>query len=158
MESGAIPSSRISASSSHSPATVGADQARLNLDTGGGAWCPKGVIDSSSAEFLQVDLGGTKVVTAILSQGRFGNGHGQEFAESFTIQYSRSSDGDNFTGYVGRGGKTLFAANKNTYSVEENQLDPPLIARRIRILPYSKHPRTVCMRLEIVGCDFTGRN
>ncbi len=46
--------------------------------------------------------------------------------------------------------------NTNTYSEVENSLDPPLIAvQRIRIVPFSRHPRTVCMRVELKGCAFS---
>lgn len=37
------------------------------------------------------------------------------------------------------------------------QLDHPLVAERIRFLPYSHHPRTTCMRVEIYGCPWTGK-
>lgn len=38
----------------------------------------------------------------------------------------------------------------------ENQLDPVIIAAKIRLLPYSMHRRTVCLRLELLGCPFQG--
>ena len=51
----------------------------------------------------------------------------------------------------------LFAGNQNTYIAELREVNPPIIAQRIRFVPYSRHPRTVCMRVEIYGCDWTGR-
>ena len=66
---------------------------RLNLDSrGGGAWCPSRAVSNSKedeAEYLQIDLGGVRVVTHILTQGRFGSGRGQEYAEAYTVQYWR---------------------------------------------------------------------
>ena len=41
------------------------------------------------AEWLEVDLGQMYVVTSVLTQGRFGNGRGQEYAEAFKIKYWR---------------------------------------------------------------------
>lgn len=32
-----------------------------------------------------------------------------------------------------------------------------MVAERIRFLPYSHHPRTTCMRVEIYGCPWTGK-
>lgn len=62
---------------------------RLNRDVKGGAWCPRSQISAESAEWLQVDLHGVHVLTAVGTQGRFGNGQGQEFAEAFVLEYWR---------------------------------------------------------------------
>ena len=145
----------ISASSSHEPSSVGPNNARLNVDTAGGAWCPRGLIDSDAKEFIDVDLGQPHLVTAVQTQGRFGNGHGQEYAEAFVLEYWREGM-KNFTRYLGRSGQSVLPGNTNTYSVVENRMDSPLMASKIRIRPYSKHPRTVCMRIEIVGCSYKG--
>ena len=40
-------------------------------------------------EFLQVDLKETHVITHVLTQGRFGNGQGQEYAKAYRLQYWR---------------------------------------------------------------------
>lgn len=37
-----------------------------------------------------------------------------------------------------------------------HNLVPPFWASKIRFLPYSVHPRTVCMRVEIYGCYWNG--
>lgn len=50
----------------------------------------------------------------------------------------------------------VLPGNTNTYTVVEQTLEPPILATRLRILPQSVHVRTVCMRLEIVGCYWTG--
>lgn len=46
------------------------------------------------------------------------------------------------------------AGNTNTYVAEKRELDPVLIARKLRFFPYSHHRRTVCMRVEIYGCPW----
>ncbi|XP_039301403.1 discoidin domain-containing receptor tyrosine kinase B-like, partial [Nilaparvata lugens] len=48
------------------------------------------------------------------------------------------------------------AGNTNTYLVEEQKLDPVLLASKVRFVPYSVHVRTVCMRVEILGCPWKG--
>ena len=87
---------------------------RLHLDSSrGGAWCPSRAIrgaasPSSSAagatEYLEIDLGRLAVVRQVLTQGRYAEGLGQEYAEAFTLQYWRPGMAD-FKGYrdsVGR--------------------------------------------------------
>ena len=34
----------------------------------------------------------------------------------------------------------------------KQELHPPIVASRVRFLPHSEHPRTVCMRVELYGC------
>ena len=48
--------------------------------------------------------------------------------------------------------------NSNTYIAELRDLRPPIIARRVRFVPVSNHPRTVCMRVELFGCDSHGNH
>ena len=50
----------------------------------------------------------------------------------------------------------LLEGNTNTYLAQTSQLSPPVIATRVRFLPYSDHPRTVCMRVELYGCQYSG--
>jgi len=51
----------------------------------------------------------------------------------------------------------MFQGNANTYMVELRDVVPPIIGRRLRILPYSTHPKNVCLRVELYGCLWTGR-
>ena len=62
----------MTASSSFSPASVGAENGRLGTERGGGAWCPANLIsrDNSGEEWLQVDLGTDTMVTGVITQGR----------------------------------------------------------------------------------------
>ena len=39
---------------------------------------------------------------------------------------------------------------------ELREVSPPIIGRRLRILPYSTHPKNVCLRVELYGCPWTG--
>ncbi|ROT86071.1 Discoidin domain-containing receptor 2 [Penaeus vannamei] len=49
---------------------------------------------------------------------------------------------------------TILQANKNQYMPVKNELVPPIIASKIRFVPFSPHPRTVCMRVELHGCPY----
>ena len=62
----------MTASSSFSPASVGAENGRLGTERGGGAWCPANLIsrDNSGQEWLEVDLGRDTMVTGVITQGR----------------------------------------------------------------------------------------
>merc|ERR1719509_486890 len=46
----------------------------------------------------------------------------------------------------------ILEANKNTFSESKIVLQSTIVASKVRIIPYSKHPRTVCMRVELLGC------
>ncbi|CAH1395205.1 unnamed protein product [Nezara viridula] len=61
----------------------------LRHDKNGGAWCPKNTVTKETYEHLEIDLGRLTVVTGTRTQGRFGNGQGQEFAEEFFLDYWR---------------------------------------------------------------------
>ena len=50
-----------------------------------------------------------------------------------------------------------FEGNSNTYLAELRQVEPPIIGKRLRFIPYCRHPRTVCMRVEIYGCPWEGK-
>lgn len=62
---------------------------RLRNDNNGGAWCPKHMVARGLKEYLQVDLLQMHVVTAIKTQGRFGKGQGQEYTETYVVEYWR---------------------------------------------------------------------
>ena len=66
---------------------------RLNREIAGGAWCPSKQLSASYSgqEWIQVDLQEFYIITAIATQGRFGNGMGVEFAEEYWIEYSRDN-------------------------------------------------------------------
>lgn len=66
---------------------------RIRQEKNGGAWCPKAQISSDVREYLQIDLPADHIITQTETQGRFGNGQGQEFAEYFLIEYWRTSLG-----------------------------------------------------------------
>ncbi|XP_015586298.1 discoidin domain-containing receptor 2 isoform X2 [Cephus cinctus] len=47
----------------------------------------------------------------------------------------------------------VLAGNSDTATVVSHELIPPVFASQIRILPHSVHRRTVCLRIELKGCQ-----
>ncbi|XP_069163604.1 discoidin domain-containing receptor 2 [Procambarus clarkii] len=153
MQSGAIPDDHISASS-YFDAAVNAIYGRAHVEVGGGAWCPREMVYQEGLQYLEVNLGGVHVVTKVEVQGRFGNGQGREFAKQYKLQLWRPGMA-HWTTYSDGRGEELLEGNTNTYLAQTSQLSPPIIAARVRFVPYSDHPRTVCMRVEVYGCRYT---
>lgn len=134
----------------------------MRIEKGGGAWCPRPAIQHNVREWIEVALPGhihhqPHLVVASETQGRFGNGQGQEFAEAFIIEYWRHEIGRWVT-YKSATGHQILSGNTNPWLAAMQQLDHPIVAERIRFLPYSHHPRTTCMRVEVYGCPWTGKN
>lgn len=48
----------------------------------------------------------------------------------------------------------VLTGNSNTYLVVKQRLELPFVANKVRFIPYSEHPRTVCMRVELYGCSW----
>ncbi|XP_059055156.1 discoidin domain-containing receptor 2-like isoform X2 [Achroia grisella] len=151
MESGLIPDKDLSASSSFNDGNVGPQNGRLNQELKGGAWCPKPQITTESSEWLEIDLHNIHVITATGSQGRFGNGQGQEYAEAYVLEYWRPKLAK-WVRYRSADGQEILPGNTNTYLEKKNHLEPPIWASKIRFIPHSSHLRTVCMRVELYGC------
>ncbi|XP_017777041.1 PREDICTED: discoidin domain-containing receptor 2-like [Nicrophorus vespilloides] len=154
MESGDIPDEAISASSSYVP-NVGPKNGRLRIEKAGGGWCPKQQVEQGIREYIQVDLEDVHVITGVQTQGRYDRGRGQEYAEEYTVEYWRPGMTD-WKQYQRWDGKQILRGNSDTASVESHRLMPPVFATKVRVLPYSVHRRTVCLRLELLGCLYEG--
>ncbi|KAK2191810.1 hypothetical protein NP493_45g07003 [Ridgeia piscesae] len=141
----------IRASSSYDEASVGPHNGRIHTEKNGGAWCPKNPIAPGVYEWLEINLRVLKTITLIETQGRFGNGQGQEYAEAYIVDYQREEGGPWFR-FRNRKNQEVFTGNSNTYIAEQREVRPPIVARKIRIVPFSTHKRTLCMRVEIYGC------
>ncbi|GIY47965.1 discoidin domain-containing receptor A [Caerostris darwini] len=89
MESGDIKDHQINASSSYNEGSVGVQNARLNRELNGGAWCPERQISKDVLEYLEVYLPTLHVISAVATQGRFGNGQGREYTEDYALEYWR---------------------------------------------------------------------
>lgn len=120
----------------------------------GGAWCPENPATPEGTEYLEIDLHSVHVITASGTQGRFGNGQGVEYAEYYKLDYWRPRL-SKWIRYRNRNGKDLLQGNINTYIEAKENLAPPILASKVRFLPFSYHKRTVCMRVELYGCRWT---
>ncbi|CAH1372606.1 discoidin domain-containing receptor 2-like [Tenebrio molitor] len=154
MESGTIPDEAITASSSYVP-NVGPRNGRLRVEKAGGGWCPKQQVERGIREYLQVDLGEVHVVTGVQTQGRYDRGRGQEYAEEYTVEYWRPGLNE-WKEYKRWDNKQILRGNTDTASIESQRLMPPVFASKVRILPYSVHRRTICLRIELLGCPYEG--
>ncbi|EDS35367.1 discoidin domain receptor [Culex quinquefasciatus] len=125
----------------------------LKIDNNGGAWCPKHMVSRNLNEYLQLDLQKMHVVTAIKTQGRFGKGQGREYTEAYVIEYWRPGF-SKWKRWKNTRDNEILSGNTNTYSEVENVLQPIIFASKIRIYPYSQYDRTVCLRAEIIGCEW----
>ena len=129
MESKKIPDDRISASSEWN-ANHGPSNARLNFQPAGGktgAWSAK---TNDVNQWLQVDFGDTKKVTAILTQGRQ---ELDQWVKTYTVSYSQ--DGSTFIDYKQNGQK----------KVSQSHPSPPCFA--LLSSPIPQHPRPSLPRL-----------
>ncbi|KAI5729693.1 hypothetical protein M8J76_005453 [Diaphorina citri] len=151
LENGVIPDKDISASSAHDSSSVGPQFGRLRHDKNGGAWCPKHMVGNDGHEYIEVNLHDLHIVTGVQLQGRFGNGLGQEYAEEIVVDFWRPGF-TKWRRWKGRNGKEIVPGNINTYTVADQKFDPAIIASKVRIIPYSEQMRTVCMRIELMGC------
>ncbi|KAI5734248.1 hypothetical protein M8J77_004380 [Diaphorina citri] len=48
--------------------------------------------------------------------------------------------------------REILSGNINTYLEVRQELVFPFVAQKVRFIPYSVYPRTVCMRVELYGC------
>lgn len=51
----------------------------------------------------------------------------------------------------------LLVGNDNPQTEKEQIFDPPIVASRVRFIPYTSHMRIVCMRVELYGCPWIGK-
>ncbi|TKR80107.1 hypothetical protein L596_014236 [Steinernema carpocapsae] len=155
MESGRIPASKISASSSFDEESTGPQHARIRTETGSGAWCPLNQINATSSEWLQIELPVDTVISAIETQGRFDNGRGMEYPPAFLLEFWRPSLG-RWARYRDRHNNEIIEGNSDTRSAVLRVLDGGVVAKTLRIMPVSEVTRTVCMRVEVYGCTYRG--
>ena len=110
MEHGHIDDEDITASSAFDFKSVGPQNARLRKDHFGGAWCPKKTIAPGVREWIQIDLKKPYRLTRTATQGRYGSGRGQEYAEAFQLEYWRpgfGNESDSWITYKNHSGHTV---------------------------------------------------
>merc|ERR1712129_636934 len=94
------------------------------------------------------------MITGISLHVRWKHGVGQKFSPFVNIMYfdDVTEDFTTYTDIVGEHVKTL---NTDTYSVAEVKMVTPVLTDRIRVIPYSHYMRSVCLRVEVMGCNVT---
>ncbi|XP_062922169.1 EGF-like repeat and discoidin I-like domain-containing protein 3 isoform X4 [Mobula hypostoma] len=155
MEGGAIEDNQITASSTHL-GFLGLKRwrpelARLNN---------KGIVNAwSMATFdhnpwFQVDLLRKMQITGVVTQGALAVGV-PEYIKAFKIAYS--FNGVNFYTFKDSDGITekIFAGNRNNNDKKSNLINPPIIARYIRLVPVVCQ-RACTLRMELIGCELNG--
>ncbi|XP_035669033.1 lactadherin-like [Branchiostoma floridae] len=146
MESGAIPDSDITASSSHRD--FAPYQGRLNGVAGHGAWAARA---NEIGQWLQVDLGEIKRVTGTVIQGRRTTDYRDQFVTSYKLQYR--AVWNSWTTYTSSDGSDkVFTGNTNALSPVTNLLDNPVNASHVRFVVQSWHTH-ICMRVEVLVCS-----
>ncbi|KAK3706074.1 hypothetical protein QZH41_014686 [Actinostola sp. cb2023] len=143
MENGKIKDSQITASSYHDD-TVAPSNARLHMKSvqgeHGGVWAAE---TNRNPQWVQIDLGAVKKVTAIAIQGHPDR---QMWIKTYQILYG--DDPNSLTLY---GNEKIFIGNTDSNSVVKNILNPPIEAKYIRVLVKSWH-RWPSMRIELYRC------
>ncbi|XP_072042754.1 receptor-type tyrosine-protein phosphatase S-like [Amphiura filiformis] len=124
----------------------------LNLNLGGGAWCPVSVRPENTGgyEYLEINLINMTMITAVSIQGRWNYGLGREYVRKFRLEYT-TNDG-RWMKYTDQSLETVFDGNTDTQTIKTVDLSPAMIATKVRIVPVVEMVTTVCMRVELFGC------
>nr|AAR89616.1 neuropilin 1b [Danio rerio] len=144
MESGEITEDRIAASSQYNPSWSRL-RSRLNYLENG--WTPS---EDSSREWIQVDLGFLRYVTAIGTQGAIS----KETKKAYfvrTYRISVSSNGEDWITLKDKTKQMVFQGNDNPTDEVRALLPKPTLTRYIRIRPLLWE-QGICMRFEVYGC------
>ncbi|XP_078684495.1 uncharacterized protein LOC144917975 [Branchiostoma floridae x Branchiostoma belcheri] len=149
MESGAISRDQITASSRDCANDCG--MTSFGRLYGNDSWYPD---KSATTEWIQIDLLEVKNIAGIQTQGHQ-RSNTTYFVSSFKVQSSNKAT-DDWTTYENSTypkEDAIFDGNTDADTVEENLLDPPILARYIRVIPWTWSPNGVSLRLELLGCE-----
>ncbi|XP_068680517.1 uncharacterized protein, partial [Montipora foliosa] len=142
MTTGQIPNSAITATSLYNQ-YYGPERARLQTSKTGsyaGAWIPKA---NDIGQWIQVDLGKITKITRIATQGRQ---DAAQWVKTYSISYS--VEGGPFLAY---NNDSILRGNKDQNTVVGHILNPPIVARYIRIHP-KEYQSYMALRFELFGC------
>ncbi|XP_039097822.1 coagulation factor V [Hyaena hyaena] len=128
--------------------------ARLNNGGSYNAWVTEKLSQDHPKPWIQVDMQREVVFTGIQTQGA------KHYLKSYyTIEFyvSYSSDQTNWQIFKGNSTRNVmcFDGNSDATTIKENQFDPPIVARYIRISPIRSYNRPA-LRLELHGCELNG--
>lgn len=144
MASGLIPTERISASSQYNQ-NWSPERSRLHYSENG--WTPA---DDTVREWIQVDLGFLRFVTAVGTQGAISKETKKHyFVRSYKVDLS--SNGEDWVTVKEGNKQKLFDGNQNPTDEVRSFLPKPTLTRYIRIRPMSWE-QGICLRFEVYGC------
>ncbi|XP_075413558.1 contactin-associated protein-like 2 [Tenrec ecaudatus] len=134
-------------SSSFKSSTYAPGYARINKRGGAGGWSPS---DSDHYQWLQVDFGSRKQMSAIATQGRYSS---SDWVTQYRLLYSDT--GRNWKPYHQDGTIWAFPGNINSDGVVRHDLQYPLTARYIRLVPLDWNAEgRIGLRAEVYGCSY----
>uniref|UniRef100_A0A8C7WMR1 Contactin associated protein like 3 n=1 Tax=Oryzias sinensis TaxID=183150 RepID=A0A8C7WMR1_9TELE len=100
---------------------------------------------------MESSLTGDSMITAIATQGRYGS---SDWLTSYLLMFSDT--GHNWKQYRQEDSLGSFPGNSNADSVVQHQLQQPVIARFLRLVPLDWNPSgRIGLRLETYGCPYT---
>ncbi|XP_030641950.1 neuropilin-2b isoform X2 [Chanos chanos] len=154
MLSGQIPDSQISASSMRDiHGSMGA--ARLVASRSG--WFPNPTQPVAGEEWLQVDLGVSKNVQGVITQGARGvdgstSAENRAFVRKYRVAHSLNGKDWSYITDKKTGLVKIFEGNTHYDTPEIRRFDE-VAAQFIRIYPERWSPAGIGMRMEVLGCD-----
>ncbi|CAH8653502.1 unnamed protein product [Heterobilharzia americana] len=119
------------------------------------AWCPDAKVGTELREFMEIDLGRQSIIKLIITKGRVAQSKGRQTTPYFYIKYRRELTGTWFD-YEKENGTKRLAGNQDAMTENFNTMDPPFVARYVRIYPFSLEPTKTCLKLELLGCEANG--
>ncbi|XP_077125246.1 contactin-associated protein-like 2 [Ranitomeya variabilis] len=121
--------------------------AKLNRREGDGGWSP---LDSDHYQWLQVDFGSRKQIRAIATQGRYSS---SDWVSQYRLLYSDTAR--NWKPYHQDGNIWAFPGNMNSDTVVRHELQHPIVARYVRIVPLDwSGEGQIGLRVELYGCPY----
>ncbi|CAH8502130.1 unnamed protein product [Schistosoma bovis] len=124
-----------------------------NEHTSGYAWCPNTHVEDGLREWIQAEFSHLVIISVIFTAGR-GDGNVKEYMPNFVLRYQREDNGVWYE-HVKTDGTRVLKANNDPRNIARTTLDSVVIAKRIRIYPYShRSKQQVCLRFALYGCDF----
>ncbi|XP_010145333.1 PREDICTED: coagulation factor V [Eurypyga helias] len=126
--------------------------ARLNNSGTYNAWST--TMGKDELPWIQVDFQRQVLLTGIQTQGA------KQFLKSLYIQkffivYSKDKRKWNTFKGDSSPAQKIFEGNSDAYGIKENIIDPPIIARYIRVYPTEAYNRPT-LRMELLGCEVDG--
>uniref|UniRef100_A0A096M327 Neuropilin n=1 Tax=Poecilia formosa TaxID=48698 RepID=A0A096M327_POEFO len=147
MESGEITSDQIMASSHYNP-SWSPERSRLNYYEN--AWTPA---EDSNKEWIQVDLGFLRFISAIGTQGAISQEtHKIYFVKSYKVDVS--SNGEDWITLKEGSKQKIFQGNTNPTDVTKTKLPKPTLTRFLRIRPVTWETG-IALRFEVYGCKIS---